>query len=102
MRLLLATGLFITFAEFLSAQSFKVLHYSETSGFDHQTRTVSFDMFQQLGGQHDFIAGHDSTGDSFNSLATLQQYACIIFANTTGDAILDSLQRSNFEQYISN
>ncbi|HKR04364.1 MAG TPA: ThuA domain-containing protein [Bacteroidia bacterium] len=86
---------------FLFAQSFKILHYTETSGFDHQTRSVSHDMFQQLGMQYNFTVDNDSTGDSFSTLSNLQQYSVIVFANTTGDAILDSTQRSNFENYIA-
>jgi uncharacterized protein len=93
---------FLVFScNFLFAQSFKILHYTETSGFDHQTRSVSYDMFQQMGIQNNFTVDDDSTGDSFNTPGNLQQYSILVFANTTGDAILDSAQRSNFEQYIA-
>jgi type 1 glutamine amidotransferase len=85
----------------LFSQAFKILHYTETSGFDHQTRSMSYNMFQQLGAQNNFTADDDGTGNAFNTLSNLQQYSAIVFANTTGDAILDSAQRSNFEQYIT-
>jgi len=81
-------------------QTTKLLHYSETSGYDHLTRTASFTMFQQMGNEHGFTVDNDSTGESFNSLSTLQQYDVIIFCNTSGDAILDATQQQNFEQYI--
>ncbi|MFI5218736.1 MAG: ThuA domain-containing protein [Bacteroidia bacterium] len=94
--------IFLWSNHFLFSQSFKILHYTETSGFDHQTRGVSYDMFQQLGLQYNFTVDNDSSGDAFNTPASLQQYSVIVFANTTGDAILDSSQRNSFEQYISN
>lgn len=93
---------FISYCDFSFAQAFKILHYTQTSGFDHQTRDVSYAMFQQLGSQHNFIVDNDSTGYSFNAASNLNQYAIIVFANTTGDTILDSTQRSHFEQYIIN
>jgi type 1 glutamine amidotransferase len=83
------------------AQPMKILHYSETSGFDHQTRAVSIAMFQQLGSQYGFTVDHDSTGDAFSTAAGLQLYAAVVFSNTTGDAILDPAQRLNFESYMN-
>ena len=85
----------------LHAQSFKVLHYTETSGFDHGTRQNSLAMFQSLGVQHGFTVDDDQTGAAFSSLASLQTYAVVVFSNTSGDQILDSAQRANFEAYIN-
>src|SRR6266436_4277008 len=82
-------------------QPTKILHYTETSGFDHQTRAVSFAMFQQMGVQHGFTVDDDSTGQSFNSLTNLQQYDVVVFSNTSGDSILDAVQKQNFEQYMN-
>ena len=81
---------------------FKVLHYTETSGFDHQTRDVSLQMVQALGSEHNFWVVSDNNGDSFNSSDSLQQYAVVIFSNTSGNAILNPDQRANFETYINN
>ncbi|HLG35058.1 MAG TPA: ThuA domain-containing protein [Bacteroidia bacterium] len=87
---------------FLShSQQCRVLHYTETSGFDHQTRNASFAMFQQMGAQYGFTVDDDSTGQSFNSLSNLQQYDAVIFSNTSGDNILDVVQKQNCEQYIN-
>lgn len=79
----------------------RVLHYTETSGWDHQTRTVSFEMFQQMGAEHGFTVDDDNTGDAFDSFANLQQYDAIIFSNTSGDAILSTAQQQNFESYMN-
>jgi len=78
----------------------KILHYTETSGFDHQTRQASYNMFSQLASLMGYSVTDDSTGNSFNSLDTLQSFDVIVFSNTTGDAILDPMQRANFEQFI--
>jgi len=79
----------------------RILHYTETSGFDHQTRTASFNLFNSLAGSFGYQIVDDSLGNSFDSLFNLQSYNIVIFSNTSGDAILDSNQRSNFEDYIA-
>ncbi len=78
-----------------------VLHYTETSGFDHGTRDISLAMFQAIAGEHGFSITSDNDGASFSSLATLQQFDAIVFSNTSGDALLDVDQRTNFEAYIA-
>jgi uncharacterized protein len=83
------------------SQPCRLLHYTETSGFDHQTRSASFAMFQQIAAQLGFSVDDDSSGQSFNSLSNLQQYDAVIFSNTSGDNILDATQKQNFEQYIN-
>jgi type 1 glutamine amidotransferase len=80
---------------------FKILHYTETSGFDHNTRANSLTMFQAMGAVSNFTVDNDNDGSSFNSLSNLQQYAVIVFSNTSGDNILDATQRNNFEAYIN-
>lgn len=81
---------------------FKVLHYSETSGYDHQTRDVSLAMFEAMGQQCGFTVVDDRDGSSFDQLANLESYTVVIFSNTSGDAILDAAQRANFESYMAN
>jgi type 1 glutamine amidotransferase len=93
--------IFICFSTNLDAQV-KILHYTETSGFDHNTRSASLNMFVQIGSQLGFTVDDDNTGINFNDLATLEQYDAVIFSNTTGDNILDPVQKNNFETYINN
>jgi type 1 glutamine amidotransferase len=78
-----------------------ILHYTATSGFDHGTRNVSFAMFQEIAAEEGFTITNDNDGSSFTSLSTLQQYAVIVFSNTSGDALLSAAQRANFEAYIA-
>ncbi|HCQ17576.1 MAG TPA: hypothetical protein DIU20_15005 [Cryomorphaceae bacterium] len=84
----------------LAQPAFRILHYTETSGFDHNTRQNSLAMFQTMGSKNNFMVDDDQTGDAFNTLTGLSEYAAVVFANTSGDAILDSLQRANLEAYV--
>ena len=81
--------------------TFNVLHYTETTGYDHNTRNQSLSMFQSWESADNFLVTSDNNGDEFNSLANLQQYAAVVFSNTSGDNGLNSTQRSNFEAYIA-
>ncbi len=83
------------------AQAQSVLHYSETSGFDHNTRTVSLAMFEDFGLQDGYTVADDQDGSTFNSLIDLMQFDVIIFSNTSGDGLLDSTQRANFESFVN-
>ncbi len=87
---------------FTSFGQIKILHYTETSGFDHQTRSSSFNFFNSIAGSMGYSIDDDSTGNKFGSLTDLLSYDVVIFSNTSGDAILDSAERGNFETYISN
>ena len=84
-----------------SAFGQNILHYTQTSGFDHGTRDVSLSMFQGIAAEYGFTVSSDNDGSSFNSLVSLQQFDAIIFSNTSGDALLDATQRANFEAYIA-
>ncbi len=79
----------------------RVLHFTKTSGFDHETREVSFSMFTSIGAEVGAEVIDDADGSSFNELATLAEFDVVVFANTSGNAILDDQQRSNFETWIA-
>lgn len=79
----------------------RVLHFTRTSGFDHNTRGVSFAMFQAIAGQQGLIVDDDATGAAFSDAALLATYDVIAFSNTSGDAILDAVQRANFEAWVA-
>lgn len=81
--------------------TFKVLHYTETTGFDHNTRNQSLSMFQSWATANNYLVVNDNDGSEFNSLANLQQFAVVVFSNTSGDNGLNATQRANFEAYIA-
>ena len=84
----------------LNAQ--RILHFTRTSGWDHQTRGVSYAMFQGIADELDLEVDDDATGDAFSDASTLAQYSVIVFSNTSGNAILNAQQRSNFEAWVAN
>ncbi|MEO0899078.1 MAG: ThuA domain-containing protein [Bacteroidota bacterium] len=78
----------------------RILHYTETTGFDHKTREVSAQMFEELGDSLGFVLVDDETGVHFSSQASLDSFALVVFSNTSGDAGLTATERANFEAYI--
>ena len=93
--------LFITLSSFAATAQPRVLHFTRTSGFDHNTRAVSLVMFQSIGTAMGVLIDDDDSGAPFNDPAQLALYDVIVFSNTSGDAILDPTQRGNFEQWIA-
>ncbi len=80
---------------------FRVLHYTETTGYDHNTRSVSEDMLEDLGLGHGFSVTSDDTGMMFSSPDSLAEFAVVVFSNTSGEQGLDSSQRAHFEAYMN-
>lgn len=95
----LTFSLLFLLATSLGQTSYNVLHYTETSGWDHLTRSNSFSMFNSFPMLN---VTQDNNGSEFDSLSNLLTYDLVIFSNTSGDQILDSAQRNHFEQYIQN
>jgi len=99
MRFTVPLLLFLT-CYYLQAQS--ILHFTRTSGWDHNTRSESFGMFSAIGNEIEATVVDDATGDPFSDLTSLLQFDVIVFSNTSGDAILSADQRQNFEAFIAN
>ncbi len=98
--LLLITTLFAGLPAFAQT-TWKVLHYTETTGYNHGTKSKSFSMFQSWSATDNYIVVDDDDGSEFNSLSNLQQFAVVVFSNTSGNSGLSSAQRANFEAYIN-
>ena len=79
----------------------RILHYTETTGYDHNTRNQSATMFQSWAVEMKYAVTSDDEGDEFNSLENLLTYAVVIFSNTSGNSGLSASQRANFEAYIA-
>ncbi|MDP5172661.1 MAG: ThuA domain-containing protein, partial [Bacteroidia bacterium] len=98
----LVSGIFLLGSTSLQAQSpWKVLHYTETTGYNHNTKSQSLAMFNSWASSYNFTVTNDDNGAEFSSLANLQQYAVVVFSNTSGNSGLDATQRANFEAYIA-
>jgi type 1 glutamine amidotransferase len=59
-------------------------------------------MFQSIGAELGVVVDDDASGDPFSDPGILDQYAVIIFSNTSGNAILNAQQRINFEAWVAN
>ena len=76
----------------------KVLVFSKTAGFRHDSIPAGIAAIQQLGQQNDFSV--DATEDSAQFTdANLAQYDVVVFLSTTGDVLTDD-QQAAFERYI--
>src|SRR5689334_13214358 len=84
----------------LASQGPRILVFSKTAGFRHDSISDGVAAIRQLGQQNNFDV--DATEDaSLLNGANLSRYQAIVFLSTTGD-ILDSAQQSSVEQYIRN
>ena len=76
----------------------KVLVFTKTAGFHHGSIPAGIAAIQQLGQENGFEVDTTVDAGKFNE-DSLQQYAAVIFLNTTGD-VLNNYQEADFERYI--
>ena len=84
----------------LEAAPYKVLVFSKTSGFRHDSIPAGQTMLQQLGSTNNFTVDFTENAAAFN-YTNLTQYKAVVWLSTTGD-VLDAAQQTAFEQYIRN
>ena len=77
---------------------FRVLVFSKTAGFRHDSIDEGHAAIEQLGEDNDFQVDHTEDASIFNATA-LAHYDSVIFLSTTGD-VLDAAQQTAFEDYI--
>ena len=76
----------------------RILVFSKTAGFHHESIAVGNIAIQKLGSQNNFDV--DTTTDAtWFTDDSLKKYAAIVFLSTTGD-VLDYRQRVALERYI--
>ncbi|MFC5529030.1 ThuA domain-containing protein [Cohnella yongneupensis] len=77
---------------------YKVLVFSKTAGFRHDSIPAGIEAIKKMSDANHFTV--DATEDaSVFTEANLAQYAAVIFLSTTGD-VLDAAQQAAFEKYI--
>jgi type 1 glutamine amidotransferase len=83
-----------------AAEAYKVLVFSKTAGFRHDSIPNGQVMIQQLGTTNNFTVDitEDATAFTYTNLA---RYKAVVWLCTTGD-VLNSNQQATFEQYIRN
>ncbi|AZM50992.1 glycosyl hydrolase [Streptomyces sp. WAC 06738] len=78
--------------------SYKVLVFSKTSGFHHDSIPQAVQTVKDLGAANGFTV--DATEEASDFTPTnLDNYQAVVWANTTGD-VLDGAQQDAFEDYI--
>lgn len=76
----------------------KILVFSKTTVFYHQSIPAGIAAIQQLGNEHGFEVDTTKNADMFTE-DSLKQYAAVVFLSTTGD-VLNHYQEAAFERYI--
>ena len=76
----------------------RILVFSKTAGFRHESIPAGITALQQLAHQHQFTLVTTEDAQQFTD-ANLRQFNAILFLNTTGD-ILDEAQQLAMERFI--
>jgi type 1 glutamine amidotransferase len=82
-----------------AAAPYKVLVFSKTTGYRHDSIPAGIAAIQQLGQQNNFtvVATEDDT--QFTD-ANLAQYAAVVFLSATGDPVSTQPEKDAFQRYI--
>ncbi len=80
------------------AQQFKVLLFTKTDGFHHESIHEGVTAIRQLANRNNFTVDWQENASVFNDKA-LENYSVVIFLNTTGN-ILNEEQQAAFEKFI--
>jgi len=80
------------------SQQFKVLLFTKTEGFHHESVHEGVTAVRQLASRNNFAVDWQDNGSIFNEKA-LANYAAVIFLNTTGNVLNDE-QQAAFEKFI--
>ncbi|GAA3828731.1 lectin [Sphaerisporangium flaviroseum] len=80
------------------AAAFKVLVFSKTAGFRHDSIPAGIQAIRELGTAGDFTVDATEDAGAFTT-ANLAQYKAVVFLSTTGD-VLNATQQSAFQTFI--
>lgn len=76
----------------------RVLVFSKTAGFRHESIEKGIEAIRQMGNKYHFAVDTTENADRFNE-ENLARYSAVIFLSTTGD-VLNQQQQNDFERYI--
>ncbi|MFK4041926.1 ThuA domain-containing protein [Nonomuraea wenchangensis] len=80
------------------AAAFKVLVFSKTAGFRHDSIPTGIQAIRDLGTANDFAVDATEDSNAFTT-ANLAQYKAVVFLSTTGDVLNDN-QQAAFQTYV--
>jgi type 1 glutamine amidotransferase len=82
-----------------AAASFKVLVFSKTTGFRHDSIPAGIQAIRNLGAANNFTV--DATeNDALFTDANLAQYKTVVFLSATGDPVGTQAEKDAFQRYI--
>jgi type 1 glutamine amidotransferase len=94
-----ASGLAMFPAAAAAAPLTKVLVFSKTAGFRHDSIPAGIAAIRQLGSQNGFAVDASEDAGVFTT-QNLAQYQAVIWLSTTGD-VLNATQQTAFESYVN-
>lgn len=80
------------------AAAFKVLVFSKTAAFRHDSIPQGIQTIRDLGAANDFAVDATEDANAFTT-SNLAQYKAVVFLSTTGDVLNDS-QQAAFQAYV--
>lgn len=95
---LIAAGSFAFFSFSDRAVKPRILVFTKTAGYHHESIADGKLAIKKLGTQNNFDVDTTSDAGQFNE-DVLKKYSAVVFLSTTGD-VLNSLQEAAFERYI--
>jgi cytochrome c len=98
MRFFWLIALLVGFASCQESQEKRVLVFSKTAGFRHESIGAGIQAIQKLGAENGFRVDTTENAARFTE-DSLKKYSAVIFLNTTQD-VLDYRQQADFERYI--
>jgi uncharacterized protein len=91
--------LFSVFSEAIHAQQFKVLLFTKTAGWHHESILEGVTAIRKLADRNSFIVDWQENAPLVFTEDGLKKYDAVIFLNTTGD-VLNDAQQAAFEKFI--
>ncbi len=88
----------ILFVSSLSAQTKRILVFSKTEGFRHESITPGKELLSRLSKEKGFAIDFTEDAEKFVT-QNLKNYNAVVFLNTTGN-VLNDAQQNEFERYI--
>ncbi|MEV6790674.1 ThuA domain-containing protein [Streptomyces sp. NPDC051320] len=79
--------------------AFRVLVFSKTTGFRHDSIPDGTAAIEKLGQEHGFAVDVTEDAAQFND-ATLAKYRTVVFLSTTGDPLDQQSEKDAFQRYI--
>ena len=79
----------------------KILVFTKTNGFRHESIPAGIQMIEDLGKNNDLWEADNTEDASAFTTQNLKQYKAVVWCNTSGDDLLNADEQKAFEDYIA-